>query len=140
MNYYYAVILAAKEGGFTAFFPDFPEAVTQGDDIPECIEMAADALNISLEEYVRERRTIPESSSFKKVKQAALQEFQENSDVLNTSFEPLIQLIQAPDMSQKPVKVTVSFPKSCLDTIDKKANELGMTRSGFLVKAALAYE
>ncbi len=43
-------------------------------------------------------------------------------------------------VSQKPVKVAVSFPKYALAAIDLKADKLGLTRSGFLVKAALAYE
>lgn len=52
----------------------------------------------------------------------------------------LSNFFKASDTSQKPVKITVSFPKSALENIDKKAEQLGLTRSGFLVKAALAYE
>lgn len=139
-GYYLACIFQAKEGGFVIEFPDIPEAFTQAEDYAECIEMAEDVLNISLEEYVRERKKLPKPSSLEKMKEFALQELQENPDTLDTSFEPLIQIIKTADMSQKPVKITVSFPKGHLDTIDKKAEKLGMTRSGFLVKAALAYD
>lgn len=142
MIYYYAIIKKAGEGGFVAVFPDIPEAFTQGDDIPECIEMATDVLNISLEEYVRERRELPVPSSFEEVTKIAENLFldPEETKYIDTSFAPLVQIIFAEDMSQKPVKIMVSFPKGYLQDIDKKAEQLGMTRSGFLVKAALAYE
>lgn len=139
MDSYFAILLKAKEGGFVAIFPDIPEAFTQGEDIQECVEMAKDVLNISLEEYVRERRVFPTPSTLEEIRVKAKEELAENADTLDISFEPLIQLIVANDMSQKPVKVTVSFPKGYLDTIDQKAEKMGMTRSGFLVKAALAY-
>lgn len=139
MDSYFAILVKAKEGGFVAIFPDIPEAFTQGEDIQECVEMAKDVLNISLEEYVRERRVFPTPSTLEEVRAKAKEELAENADTLDISFEPLIQLIVANDMSQKPVKVTVSFPKGYLDAIDQKAEKLGMTRSGFLVKAALAY-
>ncbi len=42
-------------------------------------------------------------------------------------------------MEMKPVRVSVSFPKSTLEAIDKKAEQLGLTRSGLLAKGALAY-
>lgn len=140
MNYYSAYILKDKKLGYTIFFPDFPEATTQGDTLEECIALGDDALNITLEEYTSERREIPAPSSIQEVKEKARAKANEYAELIDASFEPLIQFYKAPDMSQKPVKVTVSFPKNCLDTIDKKAAELGMTRSGFLVKAALAYE
>lgn len=140
MENYFAILLKAKEGGYIAFFPDIPEAVTQGEDLAACIEMAHDVLNTSLEEYVRERRKFPLPSSLAEIKEKAKTEIAENGDTLDLSFDPLFQLIIADDMSQKPVKFTVSFPKGYLDTIDKKAEKLGMTRSGFLVRAALAYE
>jgi metal-responsive CopG/Arc/MetJ family transcriptional regulator len=38
-----------------------------------------------------------------------------------------------------PVRVSVSFPKSILETVDARAARYGMTRSGFLATAALSY-
>lgn len=140
MKCYYAFILKDKKNGYAVFFPDFPEASTQGDSIEECFEMGEDALNIAIEEYMRERREIPVPSDFETVKKLAEKEALENADLTDLSFAPLIQIFKAPEVSQKPVKLTVSFPKYALDTIDMKADKMGMTRSGFLVKAALAFE
>ncbi len=140
MKYYYAYILKDKKTGYTVFFPDFPEATTQGDTIEECLDLGDEALNITLEEYIRERRNVPEPSKLNEVKKKAKAKMKEYAELLDLSFEPLIQFFKASDTSQKPVKITVSFPKSALENIYKKAEQLGLTRSGFLVKAALAYE
>lgn len=140
MNYYYAIITKSKERHFIAEFPDFPEGFTQGNTLPECYEMAEDVLNICIEEYIRERRDLPVPSSYEQAEAKAKEIMEEDKDMLDLSFAPLIQIFKAPEVSQKPVKLTVSFPKYALDTIDAKADKMGMTRSGFLVKAALAFE
>lgn len=64
---------------------------------------------------------------------------EEDAEYTDLTFDPLFQYFKAPEMSQKPVKVMVSFPKSALETIDKKAEQLGLTRSNYLTKAGLAY-
>lgn len=139
MNYYCSYILRAKEGSFVIYFADFPEATTQGDTLQECLEMGEEAFNITIEEYIRERRNMPVPSSIEETRKKALLQIEEDNDLIDISFEPLIQLYKSPDVSQKPVRVTVSFSKSTLDTIDIKAGKLGMTRSGFLAKCALSY-
>lgn len=140
MNYYCSYILRAKEGSFVIFFADFPEATTQGDTLQECLEMGEDAFHITIEEYIRERKKMPAPSSIEETRKKAFLQIEEDKDLIDTSFEPLIQLYKAPDVSQKPVKVMVSFPKSALERIDQKAEQFGLTRSAFLTKAGLAYE
>lgn len=139
MSSYFAIITKSTDGYFIAEFPDFPEAVTQGKDLEECIVMAQDVLNISLEAYTRERRDIPKPSTINQTKEKAKELLKEDAKYTDLSFEPLFQYFKAPEMSQKPVKVMVSFPKSALETIDKKAEQLGLTRSNYLTKAGLAY-
>lgn len=139
MDYYYAVILRAEEGEYVAMFPDFPEIATQGKTVAECVYMAKDALELVMRKCILENDTLPEASDFEKITEKAKTIFSEQP-YLDKTFAPLVQAIITEDMSQKPVKVTVSFPKGYLQDIDKKAEKLGMTRSGFLVKAALAYE
>lgn len=139
MEYYYAIITKSRQQNFIAEFPDIPEAFTQAESLLECYEMAEDVLAVCIEAYIRERRTMPAPSSYEEIN-AKLQEIvAEDKELLDLSFTPVIQFFKVPDVSQKPVKIAVSFPKYALDTIDMKADKLGMTRSGFLVKAALAY-
>ncbi len=140
MSSYFAIITKSKDGYFVAEFPDFPEAFTQGKDLEECVFMAQDILNVSLEAYTLERRSIPKPSSIAEIKKRAKELLKEDAEYTDLSFEPLFQYFKAPEMSQKPVKVMVSFPKSALERIDQKAERMGLTRSNFLTKAGLAYE
>ncbi|MBB3119352.1 type II toxin-antitoxin system HicB family antitoxin [Pseudoduganella violacea] len=52
-----------KAGGFVITFRDIPEAVTQGDDDAEAMEMAEDALISSIEFYLEQKRQIPAPST-----------------------------------------------------------------------------
>lgn len=140
MATYIASIFPTIEGNYAVEFFDFPEANTQGSTIEEAIEMAEDVLKISIEEYTRERRTIPSPSSFERIKELTLADIEETKEFLDMSKEVFYQHIKAPSVEIKPVKVTVSFPKNVLEQIDKKAAALGMTRSGLLANSALAYE
>lgn len=139
MEYYYAIITKSKQQNFIAEFPDIPEAFTQAESLLECYEMAEDVLAVCIESHIRERRGMPAPSSYEEINAKLHEIIEEDKDLLDLSFTPVIQFFKVPDVSQKPVKIAVSFPKYALETIDMKADKLGMTRSGFLVKAALAY-
>ncbi|WP_308389270.1 type II toxin-antitoxin system HicB family antitoxin [Acidithiobacillus sp. AMEEHan] len=57
------VLHPQPEGGFVVFFPDIPEAITQGEDEDEALLVAADALETALSMYVDERKPLPVPSS-----------------------------------------------------------------------------
>ena len=46
--FYPAVFHKAEEGGFWISFPDFPECLTEGDEMQEAYEMAVEALGLVL--------------------------------------------------------------------------------------------
>lgn len=50
--FYPALFHKAKEGGFCVSFPDSPECLTQGEDMEETYNMAADALGLALEDRI----------------------------------------------------------------------------------------
>lgn len=52
-----AIFHKAEEGGFWVTFPDLPECCTQGDDLSQAYEMAADALGLAL--TCREKEHLP---------------------------------------------------------------------------------
>ncbi|WP_297669018.1 type II toxin-antitoxin system HicB family antitoxin [uncultured Desulfovibrio sp.] len=135
---YLAVLYPAAEGGYAVEFPDFPEALTQGDTLDEAIDMATDALGIVVEEYAKARRDLPAPSTLEQVKAVAMREMATARGV-DHSREPFFQLIPAPEVDMTPVKISVSFARSVLAGIDAKAKQRGMTRSGFLAAAAQAF-
>ena len=61
---YLATLLPAKEGGFTVFFRDFPEAMTQGKDMREAMNNAEEALALTVEEYAAAKQGIPVPSDY----------------------------------------------------------------------------
>lgn len=50
-------------GGFVVTFADVPEAITQGDDEAEALDMAKDALITSMDFYFEDHRRVPAPSS-----------------------------------------------------------------------------
>jgi antitoxin HicB len=49
----------AAGGGFVVTFPDFPQAVTQGETEAEAIEMAEDAIGLVIAEIIKRGEEIP---------------------------------------------------------------------------------
>ena len=61
--FYPAVFHKAEEGGFWISFPAIPECLTQGDDMQQAYEMAAEALGLSLTTMEEAGEELPEASS-----------------------------------------------------------------------------
>ena len=135
--YYFAMFLPVQEGGYAVVFPDIPEAFTQGETLEECMDMARDVLAISVEEYARAKKDLPAPSSLGQVHEAAAEAMRDEG--IDVSRESLVQMFKAPEIDLTPVKLNISMTRAALAGIDEKAQRLGMTRSGFLVKAAQAY-
>ena len=47
-------------GGYSVWFPDFPECHTDGDDLGDAVNMAAEALELVIESYIENGRVLPE--------------------------------------------------------------------------------
>jgi antitoxin HicB len=52
----------AQDGGFVVTFVDVPEAITQGDNVPEALYQAADCLEEALAGRIRRHDVIPDPS------------------------------------------------------------------------------
>ena len=62
-NYYYPAIFHHDEhGGYWISFPDFPECLTQGDDMDDAYKMAVDAIGLCIDERLKNREELPEAS------------------------------------------------------------------------------
>jgi antitoxin HicB len=59
-------LIAAPAGGYVVRFPDFPEAITQGDDLAEALAQAADCLEEAIAGRIHDRGEIPKPSSSRK--------------------------------------------------------------------------
>jgi antitoxin HicB len=63
-QFVYPALLTAdgQDGGFVVTFVDVPEAITQGDDVSDALQQAADCLEEALVGRIRRRAAIPEPS------------------------------------------------------------------------------
>ena len=55
-----------KDGGFVVTFKDFPEAITQGDTVPQALAAAKEALESALDFYFEDKRAVPAPSKPKR--------------------------------------------------------------------------
>lgn len=51
-----------KDGGFVVTFVDIPEAISQGDSLPQALAAAKDALESALDFYFEDKRAVPAPS------------------------------------------------------------------------------
>lgn len=65
--FYPAVFHKAEEGGYWVAFPDFPECLTEGDDMTQAYEMAVDALGLTLSDRMDDKKEIPKASEIDRI-------------------------------------------------------------------------
>ena len=125
MRKHYPVILHTDDGvGYGVTVPDLPGCFTSGETLEEALSNVQEAV----EAFLFDADTAPEPSA----PGATLAMAEAEGGVLayvelDFSF-----------LDREPVRVNISVPKYRLERIDAAAKRLGMTRSGFLVKAAEA--
>jgi len=124
MTQYIALIHKDADSDFGVSFPDLPGCVTAGRTLDEARAFAAEAIALHLEGLVQDGEAIPEPSSLEAIMAEAA-----NRDAVAV-------LVSVPDVPEKTVRVNITLPESVLNAIDRAADRQGMTRSGFLVRAA----
>lgn len=124
MTQYIALIHKDADSDFSVSFPDLPGCVTAGTTLDEARVFAAEALALHLDGIAEDGEAIPAPSSLDAIMQDAC-----NRDAV--AF-----LVPAPVLAEKTVRVNITLSQSVLDEIDRAADLHGMTRSGFLVRAA----
>lgn len=63
-NIVYPATVAYNDNAYLVTFRDIPEAITQGDDWHDTLEMAIDSLATALEFYYEDGRAVPAPSAF----------------------------------------------------------------------------
>lgn len=65
---YPAIFKPEEKGGYSVNFPDIESCYTQGDDLQDAYDMAADVLCLMLYNLEEKRATIPPASDLKNIK------------------------------------------------------------------------
>ncbi len=125
MTEYIAVIHKEKDSDYGASFPDLPGVIAVAEKLEDLRGLAQEALALHLEGMAEDGQELPVPSS--------LEAIAGNPD--HDDAAALI-VIAAPETGRPSVRVNITLPDTMLDRIDRRAAELGMTRSGFLLQAA----
>ena len=120
---YIAYLHKDRKSEYGVSFPDFPGCVTAGKTLDEARRMAIEALSLHIEGMAEDGEPIPEPSTLDDV--AA-----DPAMIGAVAFLVSVGL-------DKIVRLNITARESQVAAIDQKAEEAGMTRSAYMVKAAL---
>lgn len=137
-NVYYAIFIPV-DNMYAVIFPDFLGCNTQGESIEHAFAMAHEALEGHMEAMADDSEEIPTPST----KEEAIEKIENYYETLGIGEIPKEAVffpVKAPVLDMRTKQIAVSFSKYKLDMIDRKAQALGMTRSGFLANAASSFD
>jgi predicted RNase H-like HicB family nuclease len=120
---YPAVLERGSKGTFGAWFPDFPGCVAGGRSQEEAIERAEDALAQAVDVLFERDKPLPEPTPIERI-------------VLPRGCDFVAYFIVGIDPPDPSERVNVYLPKSLIGRVDRRAAELGMSRSSFFGLAA----
>jgi predicted RNase H-like HicB family nuclease len=120
---YPGVLEHDTKGSFGAWFPDFPGCVAGGRSQQEAIERAEDALAQAVDALFEHDRPLPEPTPMERI-------------VLPRGCDFVAYFIVGIDPPNPSERVNVYLPKSLIGQVDRRAAELGMSRSSFFGLAA----
>jgi predicted RNase H-like HicB family nuclease len=132
MRSYVAILVPEREGGYSVLFPDLPGCVTQGEDMAEAQEMAAEALSGWLAVALDHGDQIPAPRALETIKTDKV--FAEENDIRWRNVTAV--LVSAPPPLGRPERVNVSLDSNKLRAIDAYAERRGLTRSAVLEAGA----
>ena len=124
MRQYIALIHKDADSDFGVSFPDVPGCVTAGATLDEARDMAEEALAFHIGGLEQDGEDLPEPSSLE-----AVMSDSENHDGVAI-------LVRAPERPIKSVRINITLPADVLNDVGRYAEAHGLTRSGFLARAA----
>jgi predicted RNase H-like HicB family nuclease len=120
---YPAVLERGPKGAFGAWFPDFPGCLAGGRSQEEAIERAENVLAQAVDRLFEHDRPLPAPTPIERI-------------VLPKGCDFLAYFIVGVDPPDPSERVNVYLPKSLIGRVDRRAAELGMSRSSFFGLAA----
>jgi predicted RNase H-like HicB family nuclease len=120
---YPAVLERGPKWTFGAWFPDFPGCVAGGKSHEAAIEKAEYTLAQAIDALAEHNRPLPEPTPIERI-------------VLPKGCDLIAYFMVGVDPPDPSERVNVYLPKSLIGRIDRRAAELGMSRSSFFGLAA----
>jgi predicted RNase H-like HicB family nuclease len=117
-RFYPAVLERAAKKTFAVWFPDFLDCVAVGTSQEEALQKAEQALIQAVELLAERDKPLPEPTSFEQISPPKPRDL----------IALLVVGVEPADPSER---VNIYLPKSLIARADKRASELGMSRSSF---------
>ena len=123
--HYIAYLHKTRKSDNCVSFPDFPGCITAGRTLEEARRMAAEALALPIEGLLEDGETLPEPSTLDGlVRDPALK-------------EAVAFLVPFDDNAGKAVRINITARQKQIEEIDRRAQAAGLSRSAYIVQAAL---
>ena len=117
-RFYPAVLERGSKGTFGTWFPDFPGCVAGGKTQEETLEKAENNLAQAIDAFAGDGRSFPEPTPIERV-------------VLPKGCDLVAYFMIGAALPDPSERVNVYLPKSLIERVDRRAAELGMSRSSF---------
>ena len=122
---YIAYLHKDRESDFGVSFPDFPGCVTAGKTLDEARRIAVEALGLHIQGMMEDGEAIPEASTL-------------DALAKDPAMKGAVAFLVNVDVAEKAGRFNIAARKSQMEEIDRRARKRGMTRSAYIVAAALA--
>jgi len=122
---YIAYLHKDKNSDYGVSFPDFPGCITAGRTLDEAARMAQEALSFHIQGMIEDGDTLPEPSKLDDIAKDAAK-------------HGAIAFMVKVDAADPTVRVNITARESQIAKIDELAEAAGLTRSGYMVRAAIA--
>lgn len=121
---YIAYLHKDKGSDFGVSFPDFPGCVTAGRTLEEARQLAGEALTLHIAGMLEDGDALPEPSTLDEL-------------AGNPAMRRAVAFLVSAVAPEKTVRVNITARESQIEAIDRIARERGMTRSAYMVQAAI---
>jgi len=122
---YIAYLHKDKNSDYGVSFPDFPGCITAGRTLDEAARMAQEALALHIQGMIEDGDPVPGPSKLEDIAK----------DAAKHAAIAFMVKVAAPDAT---VRVNITARESQIAKIDHLAEAAGLTRSGYMVRAAMA--
>lgn len=124
-RFYPVIVLHEAPDNFGIVFPDLPGCVSAGDSLEEALTNAIEALQLHIEGMIDDGTEVPlpgPADAWPKW--------------LGPKQKNISRAMIPAEVAAGPVRVNITLDGTLLARVDGAAEQLGMTRSGFLAQAA----
>jgi|GEM_PF-2648762 len=120
-------LIHEENGVFGASFPDFLGCITVADSLDAIIPKAAEVLAFHVEGMVEDGLSLPLVRTLAQLRKDPV--FREDSTGAMIALVPYAPPTRA-------IRINITFDESLLERVDRTAEAMGETRSGYLASAA----